>query len=480
MKVALVNPPRFDGASVVREERCEVPERYSVLEPYSLLQLGSLLRAQGHDVQLLDANGRDVGSHAVGKWLDGHSYDAMVFRFTPTTFDHDQHVAVQSKAAHPDARTIGICWTLRTLPREVLADNGAQSMDIYLRQEYENTGPMLMDALEDGRALNLVPGIAFRENSHVEVTPEAKPIADYDNIPLPAFDLLPSLDPYFISSRAAQPFTIMYTSKGCPYACTFCTVARTRWKDRSADSVLAELSYLRNEYHIRTVSFFDETFTMSKKRVRALCEGMKREGLDIRWYCNTRVHLVDPDLLHLMREAGCRGISFGVESGNQKLLDVMSKQATVEQAEHAIQWTKEARIKTYCAFILGLPGETWDTAMDTIHFAERTLPNGAQFNVAVPYPGTELYESLQQKGLLPVVDWRRMYQDSAYVGTEGLTRDKLNKLRKMAYTKLYFNRRWWMQNFGFAVEDRDEFTVAFRYALRILNNYFVHGMHNSH
>jgi hypothetical protein len=118
--------------------------------------------------------------------------------------------------------------------------------------------------------------------------------------------------------------------------------------------------------------------------------------------------------------------------------------------------------------------------MDTIHFAERTLPNGAQFNVAVPYPGTELYESLQQKGFLPVVDWRRMYQDSAYVGTEGLTREKLNQLRKMAYTKLYFNRRWWMQNFGFAVEDRDEFTVAFRYALRILNNYFVHGMHNSH
>lgn len=463
---------------MVREERCEVPERYSVLEPYSLLQLASLLRNAGHDARVLDANGQDLAYAEVEAWLRRSRYDALFFRFSPTSFDHDHHLAGISKRVHPDARTVGICWTLRTQPTEVVRD--ARDLDIYLRHEYEYAGPMLVDALEDGRPLDFVPGLAFREDGGVHVTPDAPPIADYDAMPLPAYDLLPSLDPYFISARACRPFTIMYTSKGCPFACTFCTVARTRWKARSAESVLDELTYLDERYGIRTVSFFDETFTMSKKRVYALCEGIRREGLDVHWYCNTRVHLVDPDLLRAMRAAGCSGMSFGVESGNQRILDTVSKQATVAQAEDAIRWTKEAGIKTYCAFILGLPGETRESAMDTIRFALRTLPNGGQFNVAVPYPGTELYDNLRSRGLLEDVDWRQMSQDAAVVGTDDLTADELNELRKLAYTKLYFNPRWWWQNLRFALASRDDFELASRYALRILNNYLFQGMQHTH
>jgi len=478
MKVAFVNPPRFEGVSVVREERCEVPERYSVLEPYSLLQLAAMLRAAGHRVELLDANGVNANYADVRAWLARHEYDALFFRFTPTTFDHDVRLAGISKEVRPDARTVGLCWTLRTRPAEVLRD--VPALDIYLRHEYENVGPQLVSALERDQPLEFVPGVTFRENGHVSVTPDAPPIPDYDSIPLPAYDLLPSLDPYFISAHACKPFTIMYTSKGCPFACSFCTVARTRWKDRSAESVLEELKHLRDKYRIRTVSFFDETFTMNKKRVRAICDGMRREGLDIQWYCNTRVHLVDRDLLATMRAAGCGGISFGVESGNQRILDSVSKQATIEQAETAIRWAKEAGIKTYCAFILGLPGETRETAMDTIRFALRTLPNGAQFNVLAPYPGTELHETLREQGLLPEVDWRRMYQDAAVVGTADLTPDQLNRLRRLAYTKLYFSPRWWTQNVRFALGGRGDFELAFRYGLRVLSNYLVHGMQGSH
>ncbi|TLZ52713.1 MAG: radical SAM protein [Methanobacteriota archaeon] len=478
MKVALVNPPRFEGISVVREERCEVPERYSVLEPYSLLQLAALLRDAGHSVRLLDANGADATMAEAEAWLRSAPYDALIFRFTPTTFNHDTSVARVSKHVQPDARTIGLCWTLRTVPRDVMAD--APGVDIFLRHEYESVGIRLIEALEQGGPLELVPGLAFRNDGHVVVTSDATPIKDYDALPMPAYDLLPSLDPYFISAPACKPFTIMYASKGCPYACSFCTVARTAWRFRSADSVLEELRYLEERFDIRTVSFFDETFTMNKKRVRELCEGMRREGLDIRWYCNTRVHLVEPELLRTMRAAGCSGISFGVESGNQRVLDQVSKQATVEQAAHAIQWAKEAGIKTYCAFILGLPGETEESAMDTIRFAMRTLPNGAQFNVLAPYPGTELYETLRREGVIPELDWRKMYQDDAVVGTQGLTKEELNRLRKLAYSKLYLNPRWWRQNVRFALSSRDDFELASRYAIRVLRNYFVHGMRGTH
>jgi len=478
LKVALVNPPRFDGVSVVREERCEVTERYSVLEPYSLLQLAALVRAGGHEVRLFDANGRNASYAEVEAWLRSAPYEVLVFRFTPTTFDHDLRLATISKNVCPDAHTIGICWTLRTLPGDVMRE--APALDIYLRHEYESVGTHLLDALEDGHPLDLVPGIAFRENGGFHVTADARAIADYDSIPIPAYDLLPSLDPYFISARACQPFTIMYASKGCPFACSFCTVAKTAWKYRSAENVLGELSYLQDHHKVRTVSFFDETFTMNKKRVRELCRGIRREGIEVRWYCNTRVHLVDPDLLREMRAAGCSGVSFGVESGNQKILDTVSKQATVAQAENAIRWAKDAGIKTYCAFILGLPGETRESAMDTIDFAMRTLPNGAQFNVLAPYPGTELYETLRKNGALPDVSWRTLYQDAAVVGTDALSKEELNRLRRHAYTKLYFNPRWWWQNAQAAIKSRDDFQLASRYGMRILANYFVHGMRGTH
>src|SRR6266571_515708 len=474
----MVNPPRFEGASVVREERCEVVERYSVLEPYSLLQLGGMLREAGHDVRLLDGNGTNTSIGGVEAWLGRTDYDALIFRFTPTTFEHDMTVASASKRIRPDATTVGLCWTLRTVPGEVLQE--APALDVYLRHEYETVGPALVDALDRGMPLDGIPGLAFRCDGHVSVNRDAPPIKDYDGLPLPAYDLLSSLDPYFISAPACRPFTIMYASKGCPYACSFCTVARTAWRFRSAESVLEELRFLVDRFGLRTVSFFDETFTMNKRRVRELCDGIRRERLDLRWYCNTRVHLVDPDLLKTMRAAGCSGISFGVESGNQRVLDSVSKQATVEQAARAIQWTKEAGIKTYCAFILGLPGETWDSAMDTIRFAMQTLPNGAQFNVLAPYPGTELYETLRRDGLIPELDWRQMYQDSAIVGTRGLSREELNRLRKLAYTKLYLNPRWWRQNARFALASRDDFELASRYALRVLRNYFVHGMRGTH
>src|SRR3989475_8912357 len=181
---------------------------------------------------------------------------------------------------------------------------------------------------------------------------------------------------------------------------------------------------------------------MNKKRVRELCAGIRREGLDIRWYCNTRVHLVDPDLLEEMRSAGCSGISYGVESGNQGILDTVSKQATVAQAEHAIRWAKEAGIKTYCAFILGLPGETRKSALDTIDFAMQTLPNGAEFNVLAPYPGTELYETLRAKGVLPDVDWRAPYQDNPAARAAQPSREEPTPPPQPASTNPYFPPRW--------------------------------------
>jgi len=428
---------------------------------------------------MIDANGCDIDLDQTKAMIQHIPYDVLVFRFTPTTFDNDMMIAAISKSINPKRHTVGICWTLRTLPRQVLQE--APDLDYYVMHEYESVTPALVQSLSSASSLSTIDGVAYRENGEIKVNRDAHPTTDWDTIPLPRFDLIPSLKPYQINTPHGKPFVIMYTSKGCPYSCTFCTVRRTSYKKRSAESILNELRYLKKSFGVRTVSFFDETFTIDRKRTMALCEAIKQENLHIRWYCNTRVELVDRILLSKMREAGCSGIAYGIESGSQRILDDVEKGNTVEEAENAIRWTKQAGIKAYCSFIVGLPGESWETVEETLRFIVRTRPTGAQFNVAVPYPGTPMYDLAVKKGWVgPSLDWRQLRQDTASMQTDSLTLSDLEEARRMAYRALYFNPRWILNNIFWVLRHPEDFYLGVRYFMKAMNNYVVHGMRHAH
>ena len=475
----IVNPPRFRGVPVIREERCEVTERYSVIPPYSLLQIASILTGEGHSVQLVDANGTNLSSEQVKSIIQSSKYDVVIFRFAPTTYDWDMKIPSFSKMAHPKAWTVGICWTLRTVPESVLSN--APDLDIYVMHEYEVVTPAVVSAISFGKNLSTVLGIAYRSGDRIEVNAPSKPIENWDSLPLPEYDLLPSIKNYFINTRHGSPFMIMYAGKGCPFSCIYCTERNTKAKNRSAERILNELRYIKEKFTVKTVSFFDETFTIDKERTIAIAEGIKRENLKILWYCNTRVNLVDKSLLETMYKGGCRGISFGIESGSQKILDNAKKGVTVEQAEEAISLTKKVGIKVYCSFIFGLPGENWSTVGETIKFVRRTLPTGAQFNVAVPYPGTELYQIALKKGWIKAgIDWASLYQHESVMRTDELTSEDINKARKMGYRALYFNSKWWLQNLLHVFKEPDDFQLAVRYSIKIINNYVFNRMVHAH
>ena len=212
----------------------------------------------------------------------------------------------------------------------------AKHLDIYVRHEYESVIPCLISAIAGNENLSQVRGIAFRLDNKIQVNDAASPILDYDSIPLPAYELLPSLDNYYRQVKYSSPFAILYTSKGCPFSCTYCVTARTKWTPRSTERILEELRYLKRNYNIKTVTFFDEVFTLDRKRAINLSRAIRDEGLCIRWVCDSRVDLVDRELLQTMRRGGCDIISFGIESGSQRILDSAKKGSTVEQAENAI------------------------------------------------------------------------------------------------------------------------------------------------
>jgi radical SAM superfamily enzyme YgiQ (UPF0313 family) len=478
MKILLVNPPRFHSIPVIREERCEITERYSVLPPYSLLQIGALLRAQKNQVALIDANGEDLTEEELEERINKLDFDVIIFRFTPTTFDLDMKVPYIAKKINPNIVTIGICWTMGEYSNEVL--NSIKELDIFIRHEYEVTVPALISALKSNVPFSDVKGIAYRKNKNIFITNNENPIDDYNKLPIPAYDLLPNFEPYFINTPSGKPFTIMYTSKGCPFNCSYCTVAKTKWKSRNSKNVIKELKYLKKIYNIHTVSFFDETFTLDTNRVEQISNAIIKEDLDIKWYCNTRVSIVNKQLLKDMSAGGCRGISYGIESGSQKILNQCNKRTTIRQAEDAIRWTKEVGIKVYCSFIFGLPGETNKTIAETIHFVRRTRPTGAQFNVMVPYPGTKIYEDLKKQGKINDLNWRNLYQHKSLVGTESLSPEELDNARIKAYRALYFNPFWIGQNILYVIKHPDDFGIASQYVKKIISNFFIHRMRHAH
>lgn len=471
MKVLLVNPPRFNNLSVIREDRCEIIEKNSVLPPYSLLQIASLLRIRGHEVSLIDANGENIDYPVLETMLSEKDYDAVVFRFTSSTFDWDMGVAAISKK-HSNAYTIGICCTLVSFSEAVL--NEAKDLDIYIRHEYEVAAPELIEKLSTGDELSDVAGIAYRHEDKIKINRDADPIKNYDDIPLPAYDLLKSFNLYYADTRHGQPFTIMYTSKGCSYSCIYCTVANSKWKPRSAKSVMEELRHLKQNYNIKTIMFFDETFTKDKKRVEEITRAMIDEKLDIKWYCNSRVDILDADILERMQKAGCKAVCMGIESGSQSIIGGANKRISVEKSAKAIEMVKDAGIKAYCSFIIGLPGENQTTVKETIEFIKKTLPTGGEVNVASPYPGTKLYDIALEKGwITKQIDFRSMNQNRSIMRTDELTTGEIDKARDTAYKALILNPRWWIQNIGYVIRNPDDFDLACKYCISLFKLTFA-------
>lgn len=480
MNVLIINPPRVNGLCVIREDRCEITERESVFPPYSLAQLAAVLRKQGHSVDLVDANCLDLNYGEIRNLIFNHQkLDAVIFRFTPTTFEEDLKVSKITKEINSDTLTIGICWTLRYFAEKIL--EACSHLDFYIIDEPLISIPGLINSLNYAKDLSQAPGIVYRKDKKSFRSPIHCVDFDYDSIPMPAYDLLPSLDKYYLRGNKGSPYTTIHTSKGCPFGCIYCTVSGTKWNSRSAKTVFEEIEYLYNNHSVKTISFFDETFTFDRDRVIEICNKLIEEKIYINWYCNTRSNKVDLDLLNLMKKAGCKGISLGIESGSQKILDTAKKGTTVMQNEEAIISAKKAGIKTYCSFMFGLPGENWTTARETINFVQKTLPNGAQFNVVVPYPGTKLFDMAISKGWISEdIDWSKLYQHISTIQTDDLDSNELESIRKTAYRNLYFNPKWLFTNLFWVLKNPEDLSLALKYYLNSIKNYLLYDMEHAH
>jgi len=479
MRVVFVNPPRFDEViPVTREDRCEVTDRYSIVPPYSLACMASILREKGHEVSIIDANALNITYIELDRQLKSNIFDVLVFRFTPTTFDWDMKVAEIVKTEYSRVATIGICLTLHLLGKEVL--NRSKHLDYYLPLDWEDVLPNLLNFIERG-GTGGINGVYHHNNSGIEYEPIIETTTDFNALPLPAYDLLPDFKLYRPNVPTSGNYMVLYSSKGCPYSCTYCTVARTPFKIKSPERLLEELKILYDHYNVRLVSFFDETFTLKKPRILSLCNSIEETMPELRWYCNTRANLVDEEIFNAMKSGGCRGLSLGIESGSQKILDNVKKGITTAEAVRAIKMAKAAGLLVYASFIFGLPGEDQGTAKETLKFVKNTLPHGAQFNIAVPYPGTEFYNYAKDKDLVSrEVAWEDLMQHKATVHTESLSQSELEEIRKNAYRMLYLNPEWFGQNLKWVLHNTGYLSMGVKYYVKALTNLLLHKMEHAH
>ena len=275
-------------------------------------------------------------------------------------------------------------------------------------------------------------------------------VRDLDELPFPAYDLL-SIDKYYSPQTSQKPFVSMMTSRGCPYRCIFCdahAVFERKYRFQSPERTVEEIKYLVKDFKIRELLIKDSEFTINKERVYKLCELLSKNKLNVRWSCNVRVDSLDEKLVQAMKNAGCRLMQFGVESGDQAILDKLKKRITIDEIRRAFKLAHAAGIRTQANFMFGHPGETREAAFKTIEMGKNLNPDYAAFNFMIPFPGTELYsQATENNWFLDGSDPWDFRIDKCVMNASEMSTEELEQMQKLAYRSFYFRPAYMMKRF---------------------------------
>jgi anaerobic magnesium-protoporphyrin IX monomethyl ester cyclase len=435
MKITLVNPPYPRSA-----------HSHPPFIPLGIGYLGAVCEKAGYDVNVIDCQAERLDFDGFRKRIAQTDADVVGMTSTTLTYKSALENARIAKEELPECTTIlGGChvtfWDENAL-------NECPSLDIVVRREGEITFIELLGKLGKKASLNGVLGVTYRKKDGKIVRNGDRPfIENLDDLPFPAHHLLP-LKSFHVVGKTIFPLT---TSRGCVYWCDFCTAVRMfgkRYRMRSPKNVVDEIEQIYNKYGQRQFTFYDDAFTVDTRRVVEICEEIQRRKLAIHWDCETRVDMVNRDLLQKMKDAGCIATWFGVESGSPYVLEKMHKKIRLNQTRLAFKTARDVGLMTVASVVLGFPGETEQTAWDTINFVKQLDPDDIGFYIATPYPGTPMYELVKAKGWLKVTDFNKYDTATPTFETPFLSGEKLKEIRYKAHQQFYLRPRYVFRMLG--------------------------------
>jgi radical SAM superfamily enzyme YgiQ (UPF0313 family) len=422
-----------------------------VQPPLGIAYIGAVSLRRGDEVRLVDQNVDDTALEPLAAWPD-------VVGITANT--SQVNGAWRAARALRDAGCVAPI-VLGGVHASVLPDESlnAAPIDVIVRGEGEETWADLCAAVDAGgnrdEALEGIAGISFRNGNGATVhNADRLPIQDLDALPWPAYSLFkldqytslqPTLD---AAGKGVRSFSIM-TSRGCPYRCSYCSqsVFKYRWRGRSPDSVAAEWHHLVRELGATEIGVLDDSFNIDRKRVAALCDLLVAQGLNhVPWIMinGIRANLADEETLRHMKAGGCKRTAFGVESGNQVILNGIDKRLDLDEVRAAFRAARRVGMETIGFFMIGLPGDTAETMDETIRLACELDPVVANFSMTTPFPGTALYELIKEaerqgRGRLLISDWDNFIflEGRARYELDGMTAELQERKWKEAYRRFY-------------------------------------------
>jgi radical SAM superfamily enzyme YgiQ (UPF0313 family) len=446
VKVLLINPPRFN--ELIGKNPAIVEKHRGFNPPLGILSLaGYLEKHTSHDVDVIDCQPPGWTYDELRDQLAQRTFE--VVGITAMTFTLIDVIATCKviRQVKPSAKIVLGGPHVHLYPDETIR---MPEVDFLIQGEGEIAFQKFLANYQDPSTYSSIPGLVYHDADGRVQNNGISPITtDLDLLGWPARHKLDS-NMYQSLLGRANKITTMFTSRGCPFKCTFCdrpfspTISGFRF--RSAKHVADEIEEII-ELGVEEAFIYDDTFSVSRKRVYELCDEIKQRKLKFTWDVRAHVNTVTADLLRAMADAGCDRIHYGVEVGNDRMMKTIRKNTTVEKVKQAFAWTKQAEMETLAYFIVGQQTEVASDIDDSIRLAKELDPNYCHFTVFCPYPGTQIYMEGLEKGIIKEDVWRKFSENprAGYelpVWEENFSRDELRELLVKCYKSFYLRPRF--------------------------------------
>ena len=447
IRCVLIDPPDEVPHSYQKENATQSTQMHEVYPPLGLLYIAAVLEQNGIDVRLIEARAMGFSHDEVIEEVKDENPDFVGITAITARINSALYLSAKVKELNPDIKVILGGPHVHFEHRVVINE---PPVDFCVRGEGEITALELIKTASSGGNLRDVKGITFKENNNVVINPDRPFVQNLNTFPFPARELLQS-PVYKGLWTEGETFSPMLATRGCPYLCQFCD-APAIWgrmhRRRSVSNVLDEIEQIYKELGVRYIRFVDDLLVANKKWTIQLCRGILERGLDgLSWACDGRVGLMSEELLEELKRANCKVVFYGIEFGNQRILDLCKKGFTVEQVRQAIEMTSKVGISSYGYFMMGYPTETMEMVEDTINLAvELALDYGmdsAGFSIVTPFPGTGLYEYCKKNNMLKSTDWSQYsYQlGKGIIKLEHITDEELTALYERALYEFQFREK---------------------------------------
>lgn len=434
MKILLINP--FTKFTELKRHGGDT------LPPLGLGYIAAVLLKDGHEVKIYDGEGPSAHEEEFIEVFSKFDPDIVGIAVYTPKYENVIHTIEAIKNIRKDVKFIGGGPHFSIQSVEQLKE--ITDFDYIVVGEGEETLPELIDAIENNASLNNIKGIGYKNNGSFVINEPRPYIDDLDKLPFPALELLDDLPQRKSTFRYKQlPMMVLISSRGCPYKCTFCNTAfGKKFRARSAKNVVDEIEYWIKKYGFKELMLLDDIFIMNVKRVKEICELLIERKINITWSCTGRVDIFynHPELMPIMKKAGCWYLSFGIETADENQQKVLKKNLKMNEVKKVVWDAYKHGFFIHSGFMIGIPGDTKESIRKTIDLAKSLPINGVQFAITMPYPGTELYDIAAQHGKFEKDgDFRRMSThspDPVFV-TKGLSKEYLSTMQKKAYREFY-------------------------------------------